>query len=320
MNGNCGQCVLLMVAVAMANAFAPPGRAGNAPVGSGKMETVAILPSSGYTESLCQTPDGSIYVTGIDDRVIWKVSPNGQVEKFASTPAHIMVPLVTKDGFIATARQRTAPHFPATGNFSTAMRVDYSADVGPEILVLDKAGKVTDTIPGPKGAYLNGIADAGHGFYVIADSAGPTVWRLDLAKKRIEPWFKDELLSAPAGASINVAGNGIKVHGGWVYVGVSGREAIYRVRMDSQGRPKGALTLFAKGFRPDDFDITRDGTIYVPNGTSLFRVSPAGEVSNFLDGAGFSAAAMISLDGKWVYWPTRDGRAKPQRLLRAAIP
>jgi hypothetical protein len=89
--------------------------------------------------------------------------------------------------------------------------------------------------------------------------------------------------------------------------------------MDSQGAPKGPLKMFAQGFRPDDFDIARDGTIYLPSGTSLFKLSPTGEVSTFLEGAGLSAAAMVSGDGKWLYWPTRGG-SEPQRLLRVAIP
>jgi sugar lactone lactonase YvrE len=202
----------------------------------------------------------------------------------------------------------------------SAVHIDFSVDVGTGILVIDKTGKVTDTIPGPQGAYFNGIAYAGHGFYVIADSGSPVIWRFDLAKRHFEPWLKDGQLSAPADARPNnIAGNGIKVYDGWVYVAVTSRNAIYRIRMDSKGGPKGALTMFAQGFRPDDFDITKDGTIYLPSGTSLFKISPAGEVTKFLDGAGLSAATRISLDGKWVYWPTRGG-TEPQRLLRVAIP
>ncbi len=324
MNGKLGQRVLLMVVISLGNGFAFPGRAQEAPAVNKKVETVGTIPSSGYTEGLCQTPDGAVYVTGIDEQVFWKVSPNGQVEKFASAPAHIMVPLVTKSGFIATARKGSSPRTPLAGSVGvepgSAVHIDFSVDVGTEILVIDKAGKITDTVPGPKGAYFNGIAYSGHGFYVIADSGSPVIWRLDLARKKIEPWYKDDQLNSPDDARPNnIAGNGIKVHDDWVYVAVTSRNAIYRVQMDSKGRPKGALTMFAQGFRPDDFDITKDGTIYLPSGTSLFKISPTGEVSKFLDGAGLSAAVRISLDGKWVYWPTRGG-TEPQRLLRVAIP
>jgi sugar lactone lactonase YvrE len=323
MNRTVGGCVLLAVTFLAGNVFALSARAQDL-AGSRKIETVATIPSAGYTEGLCQTVDGTVYVTGLDEQVFWKVSPSSQVEKFATPPAHIMVPLVTKDGFIATARRGVSPRTPLPGGVGvepgSAVHIDFSVDVGTEILVIDKTGKVTDTIPGPKGAYFNGIAYAGHGFYVIADSGSPVIWRFDLAKRHFEPWLKDGQLSAPADARPNnIAGNGIKVHDGWVYVAVTSRNAIYRIRMDSKGGPKGALTMFAQGFRPDDFDITKDGTIYLPSGTSLFKISPACEVTKFLDGAGLSAATRISLDGKWVYWPTRGG-TEPQRLLRVAIP
>ena len=324
MDRKLGQCLLLAAVFACGNALALVGRAQDTSAGSRKIETVGTIPSSGYTEGLCQTADGTVYVTGIDEQVFWKVRPNGQVEKFASTPAHIMVPLVTKDGFIATARKKAAPRTPLAGGIGvepgSAVHIDFSVDVGTEILVIDKTGKVTDTVPGPKGSYFNGIAYAGHGFYVIADSGSPIIWRLDLAKKQIESWLKDDQLSSPVDARPNnIAGNGIKVHDGWVYVAVTSRNAIYRVQTDSKGRPRGPLTIFAQGFRPDDFDIAKDGTIYLPSGTSLFKISPTREVSKFLDGAGLSAATRISLDGKWVYWPTRGG-TEPQRLLRVAIP
>ena len=36
--------------------------------------------------------------------------------------------------------------------------------------------------------------------------------------------------------------------------------------------------LFADGFGPDDFDITKDGTIYLPSGNTMVQISPTGKV------------------------------------------
>jgi hypothetical protein len=280
-------------------------------------ETVATLPSTGATEGLCETSDGSFYVTGIDDQVLWKISSDGTVSKFSTLPAHIMGPLVTSKGFVATARRNTAPRVALPNG---GIRLDLSVDIGTEVLEIDRSGKTVDTIPGPKGAYFNGIADTGHGFYVIADSAGPTIWRLDLAKKKITPWLKDDdLLSSPTDAKVNIAGNGLKVHDNWVYIGVSSRNAIYRIQMDSRGNPKHKLMLFAQGFGPDDFDITKNGTIYLPSGNTMYEISPTGKVTKFLDDVPGGPASRISLDGAWLYWSTRGG-TEPQRLLRVAIP
>ena len=120
-------------------------------------------------------------MTGIEDQVFWKISTDGTVSKFSTVPAHIMVPLVTANGFIATARRNTAPRVTLPNG---GIRFDLSVDIGTEVMEIDKSGKVVDIIPGPMGAYFNGIADTGHGFYVIADSAGPTIWKLDLATRR----------------------------------------------------------------------------------------------------------------------------------------
>jgi len=48
------------------------------------------------------------------------------------------------------------------------------------------------------------------------------------------------------------------------------------------------------------------------------KVSPAGEVTKFLDNVPNGASTWVTKDGKWLYWPTRGGDA-PQRLLRVAL-
>ena len=110
--------------------------------------------------------------------------------------------------------------------------------------------------------------------------------------------------------------NGIKVHDGRVYV--STRDGIQRARIETGGGA-GPLTMFSAGTRADDFGIGKDGTLYIPVATSMLKVSPAGEVSTFLDGVPNGAGAIVSNDARWLYWATRRGD-QPQRLLRVAIP
>jgi len=220
-------------------------------------------------------------------------------------------------GFVLTAFQKSfrRPPPPPGSQPQGGGGPDFS-DVGPVILVLDKTGNLTATIPGEKGQAFNGIATAGKGWYLAADSNASSLWRVDPAKKTIELWLKDDLM-APTGTPA-IGANGIKVHDGWVYVSVTARGSIYRVQIGPDGKPKGALTLFAQGLRPDDFDITKDGTIYSPTGNSINKVSPSGEVSVFLAGVPGGPAALVDKSGKWLYWPTRGGK-DPQRLLKAPI-
>lgn len=299
-----------LFAVCLAATISVSAQERTTPAASSQFETAVTLPSAGPTENLCQTPDGSIYITGIDDRILWKISPKGDVEKFATIPSMVAILGVApyKGGFVLTAFQKSFRRPPPT--------LRDLSDVGPAVLVLDKTGNLVATIPGEKGQAFNGIAEAGKGWYLAADSNASSLWRVDPAKKRIELWLKDDQLS-PTGTPA-IGANGIKVHDGWVYVSVTAHRAIYRVQIGSHGKPKGALSLFAQGLRPEDFGVAKDGTIYAPTGNSIDKISPTGEVSKFLDGVPGGPSALVDKSGKWLYWPTRGGK-DPQRLLKAAI-
>src|SRR5437667_3864473 len=55
-------------------------QAQNAGAANNRVETIATLPSSANTENIAQGADGSFYVTGLPDRVLYKISPSGRGE------------------------------------------------------------------------------------------------------------------------------------------------------------------------------------------------------------------------------------------------
>ncbi|PYS04514.1 MAG: hypothetical protein DMG15_14805 [Acidobacteria bacterium] len=279
----------------------------NAAAANNKVEPVATLPSSANTENIAQGADGSFYVTGLPDRVLYKITPNGRVENFYTAPSlSAFVGVATnKDEIVLGVFQR--PYLrPGSGQAGGPPQLDMS-NVGSQILILDNKGKMKATIDGQAGQFFNGIAYAGNRSYLITDTAGTTILRLDTAARKIEPWFKNDLLARQ---------NGIKVHNGWVYVACT--DKLYRIQMDSNGKPKGGPMLFAQGVRTDDFSIAPDGSLYTSSGMTVFKVSPTGEVTKFLDNVPNGASTWVTKDGKWLYWPTRGGDA-PQRLLRVAL-
>jgi hypothetical protein len=300
-----------LVSLFGANVLMVSGRPQGASPENNKLETVVTLPSSRPTENLTQTADGSIYITGLDDKVLYKVT-NGRLETFARFPDHAAIVGVAATGndLVVTAftkpYRRPAPPGaapPAGGTPPAGGPPDFS-DVGPEVLVLDRTGKVTAAIPGEKGQAFNGIAAAGKGIYLIADTGASMLWRFNAATKQLEPWLRD----VPRA-------NGVKVHNGWAYVSTAA--GIQRAQIGADGRP-GPLTMFAKDTRADDFAIAKDGTLYIPSSMSVIKVSPNGQVSPFLDNVPNGASAWVSIDGRWLYWSTRGGTA-PQRLVRVAI-
>lgn len=296
------------------------GQNAPAPANNPKVETVATLPSSGPTENICQTKDGNFFVTGIDDRVLYKISPSGTVEKFYTMPTlAAFVGVATNDnGFALISFGKPFRH-PAPGAAPGGPQVIDFSDVDPAIQVLDKSGKFIATIPGQMGEAFNGIALAGKDWYLAADSNAGSVWRIDPGKKKIELWIKNDVFAPvkpPVQGGANGGANGIKVHNGFAYVGSRG--AVYRVKIGSGGKAEGDPVMFAQ-VRYDDFAIAPDGAIYGPVGNTITKVSPTGEVSKFLEDVPTGPGAWVTADGKWLYWPTRGGAA-PQRLVRTAIP
>jgi sugar lactone lactonase YvrE len=281
----------------------------HAQVANSKIETVATLPAPGNTENIAQGQDGAFYITSLSERILWKVSSTGTVEKFFSEPSRsaFVGVAANKNEIVLGVFQRPYLRPNTGGQPGGRAQLDMS-NVGSQILVLDKKGKLKATIDGQTGQFFNGIALAKDGVYLITDTAGTTVLRLDTASKKIEPWIKDDLLARQ---------NGIKVHNGWVYIACI--DKIYRVQMDSNIKPKGGPILFAQGVPTDDFAVAPDGTLYISSGTTMMKVSPTGEVSKFLDNAPNGAASWVTKDGKWLYWPTRLGDAPQRLLLRAAL-
>lgn len=311
--------ILLALVICLRTTKVRGAQAQSAPATNSKVETMATLPSSEPTENICQTKDGNFYVTGINDRVLYKITPSGGVETFFTNPAvAAFVGVATNDkGFVLITFGKPFRH-PAPGAAPGAPLVIDFTDVAPAIQVLDKSGKLTATIPGEMGEAFNGIALAGKDWYLAADSNAGSVWRVDPAKKKIELWMKNDVFAPvkpPVQGGANGGANGIKVHDGYAYVGSRG--AVYKVKIGSGGKPEGDPVMFAQ-VRYDDFSIAPDGSIYGPVGNTITKVSPAGEVSKFLENVPTGPSAWVTADGKWLYWPTRGGTA-PQRLVRAAL-
>ena len=277
------------------------------------LETVAIIPSNGFNENLFQTSDGSIYVTGAFEGNLWKISGNGHVEKFAAFPDHAMIlrAVYVNSTFVLGAHKRA---------FRTPEGIDFS-NIGSQVILLDQSGNITATVSGNKGDVFNGMALDGQGKVLITDSLAATIWQFDPVSRKLSLWFKDDVLST---TSITAVGaNGIKVVNGWVYVANKARESVHRIRITPAGDPKGPFLLVADGLPgADDFAVAPDGTVYMPppkQGAPLIRILPDGQVEEFIESAPSGASAIVSNDGKWLYWAT--GREpKEQRLVRVAIP
>jgi hypothetical protein len=132
----------------------------------------------GKLESLVEERDGSIYISGLDDHTIYKVSPSREVSTFATLPVAAVVGITTSNGgLLATAFANPIAGTTVTGRARPPA-------VGSMVLVIDRSGALTATIEGEKGAAFNSITPLMPGAYLITDATG-SVWRLDLAARTI---------------------------------------------------------------------------------------------------------------------------------------
>jgi hypothetical protein len=290
-------------AIAIAGGLCVPGRlrAQTAPT----IETVVTLPAepNGRTENISEGPDGAIYVTAPLDHIVWKVK-NGKAEKFFSSPnvGSIAGVAGTDDDLLILV----AAHSPFQRPDGQVGRNPNPQDPESQGILLDKSGKVKLAVanPDPKN-FLNGLARAGDGWYLATNAiGGGGVISIDMKAKTIQSWFQDPMIRT----------NGIKVHNGWVYL-TSG-DKVYRVQIGPDKKPMGGAMVFATAGQTDDFAVAPDGTLYIPSGKTMLKVTPSGQTSVFLSDIGDEnpAAAWVTRDGKWLYWPERLGPAKLKRV------
>jgi len=311
-----------------------------------KIETVVTLgqDTNGQVENLAEGPDGAIYATAAFDRVLWRVK-DGKAEKFFSAPKYavmsgvywdrndLVVSVLDKSPFPARGAG-PAPGQGAPGQGQAApgqggQRAGGGAegqraggggdgqraggggggfqlnrDIGPHSLILDRSGKVKATVDGENSSFFNGLARAGDNWFLITDSAGGGLISLDTKTKTLTQWFIDPMIRP----------NGIKVNNGWVYLVSNGN--VYRIKIGPDKKPMGGAVVFAMGAQTDDFGVAPDGTVYIPSGKTMVKVSPTGERSVFLEDIETtnSPAAYVTKDGKWLYWTERAGPAKIKRV------
>ena len=143
----------------------------------------------------------------------------------------------------------------------------------------------------PDAEFLNGMAmaPASQHLLLMADSTLGVVWRLDINTGAVEKATSDPLCTK-APDNPNPALNGIGVWGEYLYFSNSNTGILGRLRITPSGeRAAGAqveiLAKAANGSTFDDFEVSRDGTVYisVPTGFEILRVGPGREDTVFVD-------------------------------------
>jgi hypothetical protein len=293
-----------------------------------KVETFATLPSNEASENACQAADGSIYISLINARQIMKVTPDGKVSEFASAPmmAHILGLGCGNNEIAAIAYGKTFRGTPAVAATATTPAVPagplHFDDTDTHVYVYDMTGKMQADIAAQKGIGFNGLTPSTTaGVYYASNSNGGDIYTVDTKAKTIALWWKDDSYGPATGAPIGL--NGVKLKNGWVYFssgtqGTAPKRGLYRIQVAADGKPMGNPVKIEDSVAVDDFDVAADGSVYFPGGTTLYKAALDGTLTKVADPIQGGPTAVVSRDGKYVYWPTRGGTAN-QRLVRVAI-
>ena len=269
-------------------------------------------------EAIDTAPDGRMYITNDVDGTILETDRTGKtLRKMDLAGEHPQVVLLLPDGGMVVTVHAKPPDFSglAKGKFDLT-------NLDSAILVLDKNGKRKKRFAGPSETFFNGIARVREGHYIVADSTGGSLWQFDLKAGKLEPWFTDASVESAAGKGKFGGSNGIKVYEGWVYY--TSRNTMWKVKIGKDGKPEGAaIKHSAQG--GDDFDIAKDGSIYIAGNKNLLKIAPDGSVSTVAEVGVDCPAVRLTRDGSAALMTTRGsfpgfpGPVTPSKVLRVSL-
>jgi hypothetical protein len=200
-------------------------------------------------ENIIAEPDGHLIVTLDFVRQIARLTPDGVQEVLATLPA-------PPDGGADVPVTHTAL---ATGLVRTAGGTIHLGYVAGDARFTGIWRLEADTTPRrvtalPADSFPNGMAvDERSGALYIADSIRGAIWRAPIGGGNVKVWAAGEEL-----APITILGaNGLKVHGGFVFVSNSDHKTLLRYPIRSNGAA-GPVQTVASGHALDDFTFVED--------------------------------------------------------------
>ena len=274
-------------------------------------KTFVTLPGPPPTENICQQKDGSFYVTMLDQKKVIKITPAGEISDFAFFPkAYVVIGVACGPDEVAVSyfanvnRPDNKPTTPAV-----------FTNVGTHLMFYDLAGKLKADVMPPARMAINGFDYGDDGVYYGGDSGSGEVQRIDPKTHAITTFWSDPSFGPPKGVGEGI--NGVRSVNGWVYFAAPQKHGMYKVKIGANGKSEGPAIPVELGLGVDDFDVAKDGWVYFTSGSILYKVSPQGAVTVLADPVPGGPSAVVSNDGKTVYWATRFGQ--PMRVMQVAI-
>jgi len=250
---------------AAAQAQIPP-----APATAGGVRAIVVAqqPAPSFLESIAVGPDGALYVTDFQGRQILRHVDGKGFDVLARLDVHPWGMVFDSDGtlyFGAAERGIVDRRSPPT-------QLVYRMAPGEaprRLLRLDDARA------------LNGMTLLAPGRLLLADGRGGVIWHLDTRSLEVSRWLHDDALDIESGFALPTpAANGLKIHAGHLYVSNTARGTLLRVPIGGDLAPAGAVEIFARPVRADDFVFSPAGNLYyTTHRKEIMRITPDRVVS-----------------------------------------
>lgn len=242
-------------------------------------------------ENITLEPNGDADVTFAYAHQVARVTPQGKITILATLPA------ATSGTTAVSGIVRTS---------DGTLYVNY-IDIGGTqsgIWRINRDGSAEQVSALPDAGFLNGLAlDPGTGALFTVDSYSGTVWKVWPRTGKAKVWASGQDLqpTAPGGFGVN----GLKVHGGSVWVSNSSQGTLLRIPMLPDGTA-GPTVVAATGLASiDDFSFTGHGDTLLaaqPGLNQVDLITPGGASQAVLTAAdGLSGPSSVAVSGRTVY-------------------
>jgi sugar lactone lactonase YvrE len=169
------------------------------------------------------------------------------------------------------------------------------------MVTMDRQGRVIKVIN--LGSLPNGMVHLGKNVYLVADSVDAVIYRIDMNQGAFTTWLADDRFKFVTGGGRGPGVNGAKLMNRTLYLANSSAGVLYKIAVGRDGKPAGDLIKVADVKEADDFDVGRDGTVYVATHGPIVKVAPDGKTAELTDGKQVPGgpALMLARDGKSLY-------------------
>jgi sugar lactone lactonase YvrE len=286
------------VMAALQHRFQPQLNAGPDEIMPAK--TVAEFPAPSFVENIAVAPDGTLYVSSLEEGIVYRIANDGNPKVFAKLPVVAGLSWLDQDTLIAASTVPSAPG----------------------IYRLRAGGQAELLVAIPEGKLLNGLIHLSGSRYLVADSYESCIREINISTKMTRVWLKDPTLAHAADPFHPVPKfpgvNGIKRFGDTLYASSTEQQKLVAIALDRDLNP-GETRVFMTLINIDDFAFDIDGNLYGATHVynSVVRISPDRRITliaTFEQGvAGSTAVAFgrTASDSNSIYVTTNGGMSSP---------